>query len=262
MNESFAEIQHVPVAALPWERFKEVLEADQAEALERTVTRAQRLLGGRVVWNINSTARGGGVAEMLTSLIAYTRGAGVDARWVVIEGAPEFYRVTKRIHNRLHGAAGDGGPLGRGRARGVPRDDGPQRAGDGSARTTGRHRCAPRPPDGWPCRTAAGSRRCASCGAAMWGWTFQTTGRERPGAFCSASCGTRRPTSSRGPPTVGRPRPEPTGGHLAVDRRIRAEEPGPRRAAPCTPFSGAPGSRRANAFRARLRAPGRHSRPC
>ena len=49
---------------------------------------------------------------MLTSLIAYTRGAGVDARWVVIEGAPEFFRVTKRIHNRLHGAAGDGGPLG------------------------------------------------------------------------------------------------------------------------------------------------------
>jgi trehalose synthase len=35
----------------------------------------------------------------------------VDARWVVIEGPPEFYSVTKRIHNRLHGAEGDGGPL-------------------------------------------------------------------------------------------------------------------------------------------------------
>ena len=112
MNEPSAQIQHVPVAALPWGRFKEVLDADQAEALESTVARAQRLLRGRVVWNINSTARGGGVAEMLTSLIAYTRGAGVDARWGVIEGSPEFYRVTKRIHNRLHGAAGDGGALG------------------------------------------------------------------------------------------------------------------------------------------------------
>jgi trehalose synthase len=64
-----------------------------------------------VVWNVNSTARGGGVAEMLTSLIAYTRGSGVDARWVVIDGDPEFFRITKRIHNRLHGSAGDGGPL-------------------------------------------------------------------------------------------------------------------------------------------------------
>jgi len=97
---------------LRWERFSEVLDADQADALKHTVTRAQRLLAGRVVWNVNSTASGGGVAEMLISLIAYTRGAGVDARWVVIEGNPEFFRVTKRIHNRLHGAVGDGGPLG------------------------------------------------------------------------------------------------------------------------------------------------------
>jgi trehalose synthase len=112
MNETPARIAHVPVAPLPWKRFGEVLGADEAEALERTVTRAQRLLAGRVVWSVNSTARGGGVAEMLGSLIAYTRGAGVDARWVVIEGDPAFFRVTKRIHNRLHGATGDGGALG------------------------------------------------------------------------------------------------------------------------------------------------------
>jgi trehalose synthase len=56
------------------ERFGDVLDVDQTEALERTVTRARRLLAGRVVWNVNSTAHGGGVAEMLTSLIAYTRG--------------------------------------------------------------------------------------------------------------------------------------------------------------------------------------------
>ena len=62
-----AKMQHVPVAPLPWERFSEVLDADQADALKRTVTRAQRLLSGRVVWNVNSTASGGGVAEMLTS---------------------------------------------------------------------------------------------------------------------------------------------------------------------------------------------------
>ncbi len=111
MSQTTAKIVHVPVAPLPWERFREVLDVDQAEALGRTAIRAQRLLAGRVVWNVNTTAHGGGVAEMLTSLIAYTRGAGVDARWIVIEGGPDFFRVTKRIHNRLHGAVGDGGPL-------------------------------------------------------------------------------------------------------------------------------------------------------
>lgn len=70
MTEPPARIAHVPVAPLPLERFGEVLDVDQAEALERTVTRARRLLAGRVVWSVNSTARGGGVAEMLGSLIA------------------------------------------------------------------------------------------------------------------------------------------------------------------------------------------------
>ena len=107
-----AQVAYVPVAPLPLERFDDVLDGEQAQALGRTAARARQLLTGRVVWNVSSTARGGGVAEMLTSLIAYTRGAGVDARWVVIEGDAEFFRVTKRIHNRLHGAAGDGGALG------------------------------------------------------------------------------------------------------------------------------------------------------
>ncbi|MFN2591199.1 MAG: glycosyltransferase, partial [Actinomycetota bacterium] len=40
------------------------------------------------------------------------RGAGVDAQWMVIGGSPPFFEVTKRIHNHLHGFAGDAGPLG------------------------------------------------------------------------------------------------------------------------------------------------------
>src|ERR671920_595297 len=78
--------------------------------MEEAVALGQRTLAGRVVWNVNSTARGGGVAEMLRSLIGYARGAGVDARWVAIEGDPEFFNVTKRLHNRLHGV--DDAPLG------------------------------------------------------------------------------------------------------------------------------------------------------
>ena len=48
---------------------------------------------------------------MLRSLIGYARGAGIDARWAVIEGDEEFFALTKRLHNRLHGYEGDGGPL-------------------------------------------------------------------------------------------------------------------------------------------------------
>ena len=81
-----------------------MLTADGAAAFERAIARGRELLHGRTIWNVNSTARGGGVAEMLRSLIGYVRGAGLDARWVVIEGDPEFFRVTKRLHNRLHGA--------------------------------------------------------------------------------------------------------------------------------------------------------------
>ena len=50
---------------------------------------------------------------MLQSLLAYARGAGVDARWLTIGGSEAFFEVTKRLHNRLHGAPGDGGELGK-----------------------------------------------------------------------------------------------------------------------------------------------------
>jgi len=49
---------------------------------------------------------------MLRSLIGYARGGGIDARWVTMEGDDEFFRITKRIHNRLHGHMGDDGALG------------------------------------------------------------------------------------------------------------------------------------------------------
>jgi trehalose synthase len=69
-------------------------------------------LAGRVVWQVNSTAVGGGVAEMLRPLVGYARGAGIDARWVTIGGSPAFFRMTKRLHHALHGTTGDGSDLG------------------------------------------------------------------------------------------------------------------------------------------------------
>ena len=107
----------VETATLPLARFQNVITADQYQRLMATVNVAQRLFAGRTIWNVNSTASGGGVAEMLRSLIAYIKGADLDARWLVIPGNPDFFRVTKRIHNHLHGDAGDGGRLDEGSRR-------------------------------------------------------------------------------------------------------------------------------------------------
>jgi trehalose synthase len=104
-------LTHVPVAPLPPERFRELL-GDRYGELEEVIARAQEVFAGRAVWHVNSTARGGGVAELLQSLLAYSRGGGVDTRWVVVGGNPDFFQITKRIHNNLHGSAGDGGSLG------------------------------------------------------------------------------------------------------------------------------------------------------
>jgi trehalose synthase len=93
-------------------RFEEVMSAEAWAAFSEALARAEATFQGRTIWNVNSTGKGGGVAEMLYSLLAYAKGAGVDARWAVIEGNPEFFMTTKRIHNHLHGSPGDGGPLG------------------------------------------------------------------------------------------------------------------------------------------------------
>jgi trehalose synthase len=102
----------VPITALPVERFRELLDDAAYTEWLALRDRAASLLAGRVVWCVNSTAQGGGVAEMLRSLLAYTRGAGVDSRWSVLAADEPFFAITKRLHNHLHGAPGDGGPLG------------------------------------------------------------------------------------------------------------------------------------------------------
>jgi trehalose synthase len=104
-------LREVQVSSFSLERFKTLL-GERYSEVDEAIDESRKLLRGRVVWHVNSTARGGGVAELLQSLLAYARGAGVDVRWLTIAGNPDFFRITKRIHNRLHGSKGDGGPLG------------------------------------------------------------------------------------------------------------------------------------------------------
>ena len=62
-------------------------------------------LSGRTVWMVNSTAQGGGVAEMLMDMVPLLRDLGVRTEWVVIGSRdPAFFLLTKRIHNLIHGA--------------------------------------------------------------------------------------------------------------------------------------------------------------
>jgi len=64
-------------------------------------------LRGRVVQNINSTAVGGGVAEILSRIIPLLKQLGVEAMWDVIKGDERFFVVTKKFHNALHGVPVD-----------------------------------------------------------------------------------------------------------------------------------------------------------
>jgi trehalose synthase len=71
-------------------------------AIERIQAMAQPLRGARVV-HVNATAYGGGVAEMLQTLVPLMRDVGLDAEWQVIGGQDEFFDVTKACHNGLQG---------------------------------------------------------------------------------------------------------------------------------------------------------------
>jgi trehalose synthase len=101
----------VQIPPQPLDRYEPLLGEEFAQ-FERIAVEARRRFAGRAIWHISSTARGGGVAEMLRALLPYVRGAGVDTRWMVLRERPEFFAVTKRIHNNLHGDPGDGGELG------------------------------------------------------------------------------------------------------------------------------------------------------
>jgi trehalose synthase len=81
------------------DRYEEIVGRREVERLRRL---ADRLAGKRVV-HVNSTRSGGGVAEILGWMAPLMRELGLDARWEVVAGPPDFFRVTKAFHNALQG---------------------------------------------------------------------------------------------------------------------------------------------------------------
>ena len=105
-------LHEIDVQAFDAARLEPLIGAARMAQFEQAAEVARVALAGSSVLNVNSTGAGGGVAEMLQTLLSYARGAGIDARWFVIEGDPDFFAITKRIHNGLYGSPGDGGELG------------------------------------------------------------------------------------------------------------------------------------------------------
>ncbi len=83
----------------PLDRYRSVLGDEEIE----TIRQLARPLAGAVVQHVNSTAKGGGVAEILGGLVPLMRDAGMEVDWDVMEGDARFFAVTKAIHNALHG---------------------------------------------------------------------------------------------------------------------------------------------------------------
>ncbi len=72
------------------------------DAIEQLLQLAKPLQGLKVV-HVNSTRRGGGVAEILETLVPLMRALGIDASWEVIAGTEDFFGTTKAFHNSLQG---------------------------------------------------------------------------------------------------------------------------------------------------------------
>ena len=96
-------MHEVEVGSVPLARLAALLPEQRAATLEEGAARARETFGDRVVWHVSATAHGGGVAEMLQTLLAYGQGAGIENRWLVLDGDRHFFTITKRIHNMLHG---------------------------------------------------------------------------------------------------------------------------------------------------------------
>ncbi len=91
-----------PFSGPPLEAYASILGEDKIERLHRIA----RSLRGLKVLELNATAYGGGVAEMLYSSVPFLNALGIEAEWKVISGNREYFECTKGLHNLLQGMKG------------------------------------------------------------------------------------------------------------------------------------------------------------
>lgn len=84
--------------------YEGIAEPGDLRAIEHMAAR----LEGRKMLHVNSTAAGGGVAELLARMVPLFKGLGIDVRWEVMQADRPFFEATKNIHNSLQG---QGAPL-------------------------------------------------------------------------------------------------------------------------------------------------------
>ena len=84
------------------QQIEDYVELIGAAKVERICNKAKKFKGLRVA-NFNSTYYGGGVAEMLSSMTLLMNSLGLQTEWRVIQGTPDFFSITKKVHNALQG---------------------------------------------------------------------------------------------------------------------------------------------------------------
>ena len=89
----------VPVTPKSLADYRQVIGDERSDEI---IALAASLKGARVL-HINATAFGGGVSELLGAIVPMLRDLGIDANWQVMDGSPEFFEVTKQMHNGMQG---------------------------------------------------------------------------------------------------------------------------------------------------------------
>lgn len=91
-----------PFAAPPAEAYASIVGEEKMARLQKVAGR----LKGLKLLQLNATARGGGVAEMLYSAVPFLDSLGIDVEWKTVTGSDEYFECTKCLHNLLQGSAG------------------------------------------------------------------------------------------------------------------------------------------------------------
>jgi trehalose synthase len=73
------------------------------DAVLSSIYRKARKLSGKHILHINATYQGGGVAEILGSVVVLMNDLGIDVGWRILHGSPDFFTITKKFHNALQG---------------------------------------------------------------------------------------------------------------------------------------------------------------